>query len=98
MYFYFVGKSTSVRNALSLFGVEHLNITGPDIHPAAVVDKASCTTIPIGIDNIRSAKKAESIAVQFFNGFSHHTCQSGERRLLTSVIMTSNCTFDTNDR
>lgn len=69
MYFYFVGKSTSVRNALSLFGVEHLNITGPDIHPAAVVDKASCTTIPIGIDNIRVLKRLKALLYNFSMAF-----------------------------
>ena len=57
-----------MRNALSLLGVEGSHITGPDTHPAAIVSWAAGTTIPLGVDDIRSAKKAESIAVQFLMG------------------------------
>lgn len=43
-----VGKSTSLRNALSLFGAEGQNICGPDTPAAAIISQASSTTIPLG--------------------------------------------------
>lgn len=78
-------------------GAEQAHITGPETHPATILHWASGTTIPIGIDDVKSAKKAESIAIQFFNGFAHNTC-SGEHRPLTSVIISSNCTFSASER
>ena len=51
-----------------------------------------------GIDDIRSAKKAENIAMQFFNGFFHNTISKGEHKPRTSVILTSNNSFDTSER
>ena len=59
------------KNIFSIFGGDHRHITGPKTYPAAIVSSywAAATTIPIGIDDIRSAKKAETIAVQFFNAF-----------------------------
>ena len=44
------------------------HITGLDTHPAVIVSRAAGTTVPLGIDDVRSAKKAETISVQFFNG------------------------------
>ena len=44
---FLLGKSTSLRNALSFFGGEG-NIMGPDTPPAAIVYRAAHTTIPIG--------------------------------------------------
>ena len=44
-----LGKSTSLRNALSLFGGEEKHILGPDTPPAAVVYRAAHTTIPLGL-------------------------------------------------
>ena len=59
------------KNIFSIFGGDHRHITGPKTYPAAIVSSywAAATTIPIGIDDIRSAKKAKTIAVQFFNAF-----------------------------
>ena len=94
----YIGKSTTLRNIFSILGGEHHHITGPDTHPATIISKAASTTIPIGIDDIRSAKKAETIAVQFFNGFAHNTCQSGQLKPSTSVIITSNSTFSDSRR
>lgn len=79
-------------------GVENTHVSGPDTHKAVIVNMASGTTIPLGIDDIRSSKRAETIAVQFFNGFAHNTCASGERKSQTSVIMTSNSPFCSSER
>ena len=79
-------------------GAEQVHITGPDPHPAAIVSWAAGTTIPLGIDDIRSEKKAETVAVQFFNGFSHNTCSTGELKPHTSVIITSNSAFSNSER
>ena len=80
--------------------LHHVHITGPDTHPAIIVPRTAGTIIPLGIDDIRSAKKAESIAVQFFNGFSYNmcTCLSGELKPQTSVIITSHSTFCSSER
>ena len=78
--------------------LHHVHITGPDTHPAIIVPRTAGTTIPLEIDDIHSAKKAESITVQFFNGFSHNTCLSGELKPQTSVIITSNYTFCSGER
>lgn len=43
-----VGKSTSLKNALSLFGVHYVRIYGPDTPAAAILKEASNSTIPIG--------------------------------------------------
>ena len=43
-----IGKSTSLRNALSVFGMES-SINGPETNPAAVVDQAAITTLPLGM-------------------------------------------------
>ena len=58
-----------MRNASSLLGAEQVHITGPDTHHAAIVSWAAGTTIPLGIDDIRSEKKAESIECSFLMGF-----------------------------
>lgn len=42
------GKSTSLRNSLCVFGAETKHIHGADTAPAAIVNKASSTTIPLG--------------------------------------------------
>jgi hypothetical protein len=91
-------KSTTLRNIFSIHGADHVHITGPDTHLAVIVFRAAGTTIQLGIDDIRSAKKAKSIAVQFFNGSSHNTCQSGELKPHTSVVITSNATFCDSER
>ena len=44
-----IGKSTSLRNALSLFGAHVTQINGPDSTPAAVVGQATVTTVPVGM-------------------------------------------------
>ena len=41
-----------------------------------IVSRAAGTTVPLGIDDVRSAKKAETMSVQFFNGFSPSQLQS----------------------
>ncbi len=78
--------------------MEKSHISGPDTHPAAIINWAAGTTIPIGIDDIRSTKKAETVAVQVFNGFAHNTCTNGQQKPSTSVIITSNSTFYSNER
>jgi hypothetical protein len=77
----FSGKSTTMRNALSLLGAEEGRVFGPDCHPLVIVNAASTTTIPLEIDDLQSAKRAEHITVQFFNGFAHKTTSCGERNL-----------------
>ena len=86
-----LGKSTTLRNIFSILGADHVHIIGPDTHPAVLVSWVAGTTIPLGIDT----KKAESIAVQFFNVFffPHNTCKGGELKPCTSVIVISNSTF-----
>ena len=44
-----VGKSTSLRVALSLYGVHNQHVHGPDSNAAAVMAKACSTTIPLGM-------------------------------------------------
>ena len=43
------GKSSSLRNSLSVFGAETKHIHGADTAPAAIVNKATSTTIPLGM-------------------------------------------------
>ena len=43
-----IGKSTSLRNALSVFGMES-SINGLETNPASVVDQAAITTLPLGM-------------------------------------------------
>ena len=43
-----IDKSTSLKNALSLFGAHVNNIHGPDTPLAAIVSQASMTTVPLG--------------------------------------------------
>ena len=54
--------------------------------------------IYIGIDDIRSAKKVEAIAVQFFNGFGHNTASSGLLKPRTTIIITANSPFCDSER
>ena len=114
-----IGKSTSLRNSLSLFGAHLTNINGPDTPTAAIVSQTSTTTVPIGeilqfcrkftdnspynynkygIDDIRSCKKLEAIAVQLFNGFSHTTLARGLQQPRTSLIVTANQPFCDQER
>lgn len=44
-----LGKSTSLLNALSLFGSKEQHIVGSDTPPAAIVYCAAHTTIPLGM-------------------------------------------------
>ena len=43
-----IGKSTSLKNALSLFGAHLNNIHAPNTPLAAIVSQASMTTVPLG--------------------------------------------------
>lgn len=43
-----LGKSTSLRNALSIFGAHETRITGPDTPAAAIISQAATSTIPLG--------------------------------------------------
>ena len=43
------GKSFSLRNVLSVFGVAEVNIYDAETNPAAVIMKAANTTLPLGI-------------------------------------------------
>ena len=45
-----------------------------------------------------SEKKMESIAVQFFNGFQHNTVSKGVQIPKTSLVVTSNQPFVSNER
>ena len=47
-----LGKSTSLRNALSLFGAHEVNICGPDTPAAAIVSQAAATTVPLGENHL----------------------------------------------
>lgn len=51
-----------------------------------------------GIDDIRSSKKLEAIAVQFFNGFSHCTLSKGVQVPRTSILVTANQPFSDQER
>ena len=51
-----------------------------------------------GIDDIKSAKKLETVAVQFFNGFSHNTVSKGCQKPRTSLLVTSNQPFVESER
>ena len=44
-----LGKSTSLRLALSLYGNDNDHINGPDSNAAAVMTKACCITLPLGM-------------------------------------------------
>lgn len=57
-----------------------------------------CIVFILGIDDIKSAKKLEELAVEFFNGFTCKTVQGGEARPKTGLIVTSNCPFAENQR
>ena len=76
--------------------MHHHHACGPDSNPAAVIIKASsiiiplgyynmrqCVQIAVGIDDIKSAKKLETVAVWFFNGFAHNTVGKGSQILIT---------------
>ena len=49
-----VGKSTSLRVALSLYGVHNQHVHGPDSNAAAVMTKACSTTIPLGMLHVHT--------------------------------------------
>lgn len=51
-----------------------------------------------GIDDIRSAKKLEELAVDFFNCFTRKTVAGGELRPRTGLVITSNCSFGDSQR
>lgn len=51
-----------------------------------------------GVDDIKSAKRLEEIAVEFFNGFTKRSVSSGEIKPRTSIIATSNCSFSNSQR
>ena len=50
------GKYTSLRNTLSIFGAEKEHIHGADTASAALVNKASSTTVPLGLDDCTTSK------------------------------------------
>lgn len=52
----------------------------------------------IGVDDIRSAKKLEDIAVEFYNGFTKRSVSNGEVKPRTSILATSNCAFSNSER
>ena len=61
-----IGKSTSLRNALSVFGME-FSINGPETNPAAVVDQAAITTLPLGTYLLLISTFCLSVCGSFMN-------------------------------
>ena len=88
-----LGKSTSLRVALSLYGVDEMHFLGGRSTPPSLMQLATMTTLPIGVDDIQSAAVLEDVAVKFYNGAAHSTCSSKDTRAQTSLIVTGNGDF-----
>ena len=69
---FIIGKTTSLRIALSLFGAASVHFKGGKSTLSSILSRASITTIPIGGDDINSAAHVEGLTVQFFNGVGHY--------------------------
>ena len=58
--------------------------------PPSLMQLATMTTLPIGVDDIQSAAVLEDVAVKFYNGAAHSTCSSKDTRAQTSLIVSGN--------
>lgn len=52
----------------------------------------------LGIDDIKSVKKLEDLAVDFFNRFVRKTISRGEQCPKTGLVVTANCSFSDKQR
>ena len=64
----------------------------------ALLKLSNLSSIPIPVDDISSAAKAEEIAVTFFNAAGHTTVSGGTTNPLGTVILSSNRSFTESDR
>ena len=64
----------------------------------SLVNRASVTTIPIGVDDICTPGHIENLAVQFFNGADHSTISGGANHPRTGILLTSNKHFAKSSR
>ena len=77
--------------AESIYGVlDHL---GGKSTLASIINKAGTSTLPIGLDDVKSPVLFEDVAVQLFNGSLHSTISSGCVHPRGSVIVTANQAF-----
>ena len=90
------GKTSALRLALSPFGVT--DYLGGKSTMASIVNQAATSTLPIGLDDIKSPAVFEDITVQFFNGSLHSTISSGSIRARASVLVTANQAFCDTER
>ena len=63
-----------------------------------LISQASITTLPIALDDVDSARKFESIAVQFFNQAAYTTTTRGELKPKTSLVISANQPYTHSDR
>lgn len=120
MYFIVLGKSSTLSNIQSIFGLDPKEANTHQTTAASLSNQACATTLPVGkcfidltdiidqqtllpkfmiaLDDVRSAKKIEEIAVEFYNGFTKRSVACGEVKPKSSVIATSNCPFSTSER
>ena len=93
-----VGKTTSLRAALSLCVAAVVHYRVGKSSPTSLVSRAAITTIPIGVDDINSQNSIETLSVQFFNGAALSTVSSGNNTPRTSLLFTSNKAFAESSR
>lgn len=83
-----------MKLALSLYTTQYKVLElGGKSSPAAILNRAAVSTLPIGLDDIKSAAAMEEIAVHFYNGACHTTVSSGQTVPHTSLIVTANDSF-----
>ena len=63
-----------------------------------LINQAAMTTLPVALDDVDSAKKFESIVVQFFNQASYTTNARGELKPRTSLIISANQPYTHSER
>ena len=91
------GKTATLKAIKALFG-DKSRLQRGKVSAEALLKLSSLSSIPIPVDDISSATKAEEIAVTFFNTSGHTTVSGGTTNPLETVILSSNKSFTESDR
>ena len=83
------GKSTALHCALSLWGGQKSHFFSNTTREL-VEQKCSQGTIPIGLDDPTSKKMVQQLVIDLFNGAISGSLSRGEKKPVTTVLITAN--------
>lgn len=82
---------------MSAFGLGEQSLTRGKATPEGLLRWSATSSLPVGVDDIKSAASMEDIAVTFFNT-AVHTIVAGSHKPKATVLASSNDSFIGSDQ